>query len=94
MHESVPSAPHRNSYIQNKLTELNEVALRGFSSLKTLNLYRNELTSLPDAISALVSLQDLDCSSNQLEEISDQISKLENLNTVRPFPAFSLFSFL
>jgi internalin A len=52
------------------------------ANLQTLNLYGNQLTSLPKSIGQLANLQKLDLSDNQLASLPKSIGQLANLQTL------------
>jgi internalin A len=51
-------------------------------NLESLNVSRNELTSLPESLSSLGRLRHLDLESNLFEEIPDWVSRLTQLNSL------------
>lgn len=62
--------------------------------LKTLSLYKNKLTQIPDEIAALQSLEKLVLFNNRINQIPDSIGRLGNLvhldlgqNKIRKLPA-------
>ncbi|MBD1815280.1 leucine-rich repeat domain-containing protein, partial [Microcoleus sp. FACHB-DQ6] len=56
----------------------------------TLHLGRNQLTSLPESISRLTNLSELDLSSNQLTSLPESITRLTNLSTLNLFDVLDL----
>lgn len=63
------------------LTEIHE-DIRHLTSLQSLILCRNKLTSFPNVISSLKSLKVLDLSVNCLQALPEEIAQLTELNTL------------
>jgi leucine-rich repeat protein SHOC2 len=65
---------------RNKLSSLSGDFFASLQSLKSLDLWENNLTSLPASLFSLTSLERLLLASNQLSEISEDISRLTLLS--------------
>lgn len=77
---------------RSNLTNLDFVSAKNFPNCKSIVVYENPIEKLPDAISEMVNLTQLDVSSCKLKEIPD-LSKLTNMqyldigyNELKTFP--------
>jgi Leucine-rich repeat (LRR) protein len=67
----------------NLLTAIPITLCKRLTALTTLNMYNNQLTSIPDGISALKNLTSLNLERNKIEKISGRISFLNHLKYLR-----------
>jgi len=70
------------SAFNTKMTSLPE-NIGNLTSLKVLDLVRNQLTSLPESIGDLTSLRVLDLSRNKLISLPESIGNLVSLKELR-----------